>query len=178
MNPTVSKKRMVIVAGFMATAIFGLSYMQYREMVTPIPEFESLKQISADGIRCDIARPRGGIGQISFEFFDQNGKRYQTDYMEAAEAKAIEDALERGGVMLFVGRWKAAFESNSIFSIYHMTRGDQVLIDYKNLAESKKTDQQNAVYVTALVILISSGAVAFALWISYKLRRHFSADNH
>src|SRR5208337_3164326 len=113
MNPTPSKKPIAIVMVLLAIGIFGISYWHYQDMVKPIPEFESLKQIPADGMRYEIARPRGVSSQVSFEFTDQSGNRFQTDYMEAEETRAIKDALERGGVILSVGRWKHALESNS-----------------------------------------------------------------
>ena len=137
-------------------------------MVKPIPEFESLKRIPADGMKYEIARPRGVSSQVSFEFTDQSGRRFQTDYMEAEEARAIEDALKRGRVILSVGRWKVAFESNSIFTIYHMTSGDKVLIDYKRMAERKKTEQQNAVSVTVMSLALAVGIVVFVFWKEHK----------
>jgi hypothetical protein len=167
MNPTPSKKPSAIVMVLLAIGSIGISYWHYTDMVKPIPEFESLKQIPADGMRYEIAQPRGVSTQVSFEFTDQSGNRFETDYMEADEARAIKDALERGGVILSVGRWKRALESNSIFTVYHMTRGDKVLIDYKRIAESKKKEQQ-AVPVVVILLVLIVGIVAFAFWKQYK----------
>ena len=168
MNPTPSKKPIAIVMVLLAIGIFGISYLHYQDMVKPIPEFESLKQIPADGMRYEIARPRGVSSQVSFEFTDQSGNRFQTDYMESEEARAIKDALEHGGVILSVGWWKHAIKSNSIFTVYHMTRGDKVLIDYKRIAESKKKEQQGAVPVVVISLILSVGIVVFVFWRQYK----------
>jgi flagellar basal body-associated protein FliL len=171
MNPTPSKKPIAIVMVLLAIGIFGISYWHYQDMVKPIPEFESLKQIPADGMRYEIARPRGISSQVGFEFTDQSGNRFQTDYMEAEEARAIKDALERGGVILSVGRWEHAIESNSIFTVYHMTRGDKVLVDYKRVAESKKKEQQVAVPVVVISLVLTVGIVVFVFWRQYKRAR-------
>lgn len=166
----------MIVMVLLAIVILGISYFHYQDMVKPIPEFASLKQIPAAGMRYEVARPRGGGNHVSFEFTDQSGNRFQTEYMEAEEARAILEALERGGVILSVGRWKCTFESNSIFTIYHMTSGDKVLIDYKRIAESKKKEQQNAVFVMVLSLVLSVGIVVFVFWKEYKRQDHFPAD--
>jgi hypothetical protein len=182
MNQTLSKKSIVVVMVLLVMGVFGISYFHYQDRVKPIPEFESLKQIPEDGMRYEVARPGGIIGQagltghVAFEFFDQSGNRFQTDYLEAEQARAIEDALERGGVILFAGRWKTAFESNSIFTVYHMTRGDQVLIDYKSMAESKKKEQQNAVAKTVSATVLCIGVLVFAFWIAYKRQHHLPSD--
>lgn len=170
MNPKPSKKRLAIGISVLAIGALGILYAHYRSMVQPIPDFRSLKQIRADGMRYEIARARGVSDQVSFEFYDRNGKRYQTDYMGPQQAKAIEDALHREGVVLSVGRWKAAFESNSIFSVYHMTRGDEVLIDYKRMADSKVVEQQNAVPVIVCSLVLFVGIVVFVLLIGFRHR--------
>jgi hypothetical protein len=168
MNPTRSKKPNAIAMVLLAIGICGISYWHYQDMVKPIPEFESLKHIPADGMKYEIARPRGVSSQASFEFTDQSGNRFQTDYMEADEASAIKDALERGGVILSVGRWKHAIESNSIFTVYHMTRGENVLIDYRRIAEGKKNEQQRAVLVVVISLVVTVGIIAFVSWKQYK----------
>jgi hypothetical protein len=115
-----------------------------------------------------MARSRGLGSDVGFEFTDQGGTRYQTDYMAAEQARAVKDALDLGGVVLFVGRWKSAFPSNSIFTVYHMTRGDRVLIDYKTMAANKKKEQEGAVPVVVVSFLLIVGIVIFVSWKQYK----------
>jgi hypothetical protein len=75
-----------------------------------------------------------------------------------------------------VGRWKTAIKSKSIFSVYHMTRGDQVLIDYKKIAEGKKKEQENAVPVILVVLVFVVGILVFVFWRQYKRQHRFPAD--
>ena len=159
---------MILPAVVLVPISLGIGYLHYREMVTPIPEFESLRPIPADGMRYQMARPRGPSGDVGFEFTDQGGTRYQTGYMAAEQARAIKDALDLGGVVLFVGRWKSAIPSNSIFSVYHMTSGDRVLIDYKTMAANKEKEQEGAVPVVVASFLLIVGIVIFVSWKQYK----------
>ena len=165
-----SKTRMVVVLVILAIVFAGISYLHYQDMVQPLPDFKSLQQIPADGMKYELARPRGPSVNVSFEFTDQSGKRYQTDYMGREEEKAIEDALQNGGVVLCVGRWKAALNSDSIFTVYHMTRKGKVLIDYKEMAERKKKEQEGAAPLVLISLVLFAGIVAFVLW-RYK-RQH------
>ena len=129
-------------------------------MVKPIPYFDSLQQIPAEGMGHTLTKaPR--LSQYSFEFTDQNGRRYQTRYMEAEEARAIEDALHRGPVILSVGRWQSALESDTIFTVYHMTSGDRVLINYADIAATKKKEQQGAIPVVVVSFFVIFGIVAY-----------------
>lgn len=172
MAPAPGKKRLAVILVLAAIGLmgifFGVSYWHYRDMVKPIPEFETLRQIPADGMKYEIARARGVSIDAGFEFTDQSGNRYQTDYLEPEEVTTTKDALQRGGVMLFVGRWKPAIQSDSIFTVYHMTRGDQVLVDYKTIAERKKKEQQAAVPVVVISLLLLVGIVVFVFWKQYK----------
>jgi hypothetical protein len=165
-----SKTRMVVVLVILASAITGISYLHYQDMVQPLPDFKSLQQIPADGMKYELAQPRGPSVNVSFEFTDQSGKRYQTEYMGREEAKTIEDALQAGGVVLWVGPWKSALKSDSKFTVYHMTRKGKVLIDYKEMAERKKTEQIGAAPVILMSLVLFAGIAAFAVW-RYK-RQH------
>jgi hypothetical protein len=176
MNPKPSKKRVAIFMALLAVGALGISYAHYRSMAQPIPDFKSLKQICADGMKYEIARPRGISDQVGFEFFDQNGNRYQTDYMGPEQAKAIEDALQRRGVVLSVGRWKSALASDSIFSVYHMTRGNEVLIDYKRSVEDKVVEQQNALPVIVCTLVLFVGIVVYVLLKQRKRQLDLSID--
>jgi hypothetical protein len=64
MNQT-PKQRIVVVMVLLAIGIFGISYWHYQDMMKPIPDFGSLKQIPAAGMRYELARPRGGGSQVS-----------------------------------------------------------------------------------------------------------------
>ena len=96
-----------------------------------------------------------------FEFSDKGGKRFQTRYMDAEKAMTIENALRQGGVTLWVGRWQSAIKSDTIFSIYHMTSGDRVLINYSDIAAAKKKEQQGAIPVMAISLVLIGGVVVF-----------------
>jgi hypothetical protein len=54
MRPAPSKKRIVIAmilpAVVLVSISLGIGYLHYRRIVTPIPEFESLRPIPADGM--------------------------------------------------------------------------------------------------------------------------------
>jgi len=90
--------------------------------------------------------------------------------MGREEARAIEDALKSGGVVLWVGRWKSALKSDSIFTVYHMTRKGEVLIDYEEMAERKKKEQIGATPVILMSLVLFAGIAVFVLW-RYK-RQH------
>ena len=148
----------MIVLVVLAIGFVGVFYLHYQDMVKPIPDFDSLKQVAADGMKYTVSKHSF---QYSFEFTDRNGKRFQTDYMEAQEAQTIKDALRRSPVMLFVGRWKSALKGDSIFTIYHMTTGDRILISYADIPAAKKKEQQVAIPVIAASFLLLVGIVAF-----------------
>jgi hypothetical protein len=155
-----TRKRFLIVLPFLLIGVFWISSYHYRYMVQPIPEFNSLRQITADGMTHDTARPRYGDDRM-FEFTDKSGKRFQTEYMDVEKARTIRDALRRGGVTLWVGRWQSAIKSDTIFSIYHMTSGERVLINYSDIAAAKKREQQGAIPVMAISLVLVGGVVVF-----------------
>jgi hypothetical protein len=140
----------------MALGAAGIFFFHYREMTKPFPPVASLRQIPADGMRYEL----GGHSQRGFEFFGPDGKRYQTGYMDKEEAMAIEKELQQGGVILAVGPWKSALESDSIFTVYHMTKGEKVLMDYNQLAIAKEKEQKMALPVIGLSALLIAGAFA------------------
>jgi hypothetical protein len=144
-----------------AVGFVGILSFHYQEMVKPIPDLESLQQISAEGMRYTLIKaPR--VSQYSFEFTDPDGRRYQTGYKEAEEARAIEEALHnRRPVILSVGRWQSALENEAIFTIYHMTSGERILINYADIAATKKKEQQGAIPVVVASFIIVVGTIAF-----------------
>jgi hypothetical protein len=97
---------------------------------------------------CEYTKKDAGTC-YSFEFTDQDSKRYQTLNMGAKEAAAIADAVKTGQVVLSVGPWKSGFKSDSIFTIYHMTCGDRILIDYASIAAQMKKEGQLTVPAVA-----------------------------
>jgi hypothetical protein len=144
-----SKKRLLTIWRLLALAAIGVSSLHYRDMTKPLPPFSSLKQIPADGMRYELGKSRSG-SQLGFEFFDRDGRRYQTSYLDARIATTIEEALRQGGVVLSVGSWQSALESDSIFTIYHMNQGGRILIDYNERALAKEKEQKAAIPVIAI----------------------------
>ena len=88
--------------------------------------------------------------------------------MNHEKANAIKDALQKGSVTLSVGRWMSSLDSDSIFTIYHMTSGDSVLINYADIAAAKKKEQQGAIPVLIAVSFIVIAVIFF--WFT-KLRQ-------
>ena len=137
-------------------------------MMKPIPEFHSLKQITADGMSYTI-------GGSSFEFRDKNGKRFQTESLDAKEMRAVNDALKRGGVTLSIGPWQSALKNDSIFTIFHMTSGDRVLINYADMLASKKKEQRGALPVIAISFVLVTGITIFVLKENDQFNRQLEA---
>jgi hypothetical protein len=155
-----SKKSGVIVLAFMTISFVGISYFHYQDMVKPLPDFDSLRPIAADGMKYTVSTPPRSTQSV-FEFTDKNGKRFQTKYMEAKQAQAIQDALRQKPVTLFVGRWKSALESDSIFTVYHMSANNEILVSYEEMAEAKKKEQDGAIPVIAFSLSVMVGIAAF-----------------
>jgi len=158
--PTPSKKRLLVIWCVMTVAAMGIASLHYRDMAKPLPPFASLVQIPADGMRYQIGKSQSG-SQSGFEFFDHDGKRYQSPYLDEGIAMATEEALRQGGVVLWTGPWKSALASDSIFSIYHMTQGDRVLIDYNERTLAKAKEQKAAIPVMAITSVLFTGILVW-----------------
>lgn len=157
-----SKKRIATLLVILPFLFAGVSYFHYRAMVMPIPEFDSLKKLSIQ-VKSNIAERASSGSQKSFEITDQNGNRYQTGHVKPRAARAIQEALMSGSVTLFVGQWQSGLKSKSIFTIYHMTSGETVLIDYKKKEEEKKKEQKGAIPIVVASFVIFVGVVVFTL---------------
>ena len=158
--PPASKRRLLITWIALALCATGVISLHYRDMAKPLPPFASLKQVPADGMRYELGESQSG-SQLGFEFFDHDGKRYQSPYLDEGIAMAAEEALRQGGVVLWTGPWKSALGSDSIFSIYHMTQGDRVLIDYHERTVAKKKEQRAAIPVMAITSVLFTGILVW-----------------
>lgn len=147
----------IAVAGML-----GISYLRYQDMVQPIPEFASLREVPSSGMKCSIGEAGMG-GHVSFEFTDSAGLRYQATALSTGQAELIKEAMEQGPVTLFVGKWKSPLPSDSIFTVYHMTAGDETLLDYRAMAAGKQREKSGAFPVMVLSALLVAGAIYMGL---------------
>ena len=150
----------VVTYAIVAVAIVGLFYFLYQDQIKPIPDFDALQRIPADGMRYTLSKAPYG-NQYEFEFKDKNGNRYQTNFMDADKAKAIEVTLHRAPVILSVGKWMSGVNSDSIFTVYHMTCGDRILINYDDIAALKKKEQQTAIPFLGTAFLFIAGLIVY-----------------
>jgi hypothetical protein len=156
-----SNRRLLVIWFLLALAAMGVSSLHYRDMTKPLPPFDTLKQIPADGMRYELGKSRSG-SQLGFEFFDRDGKRYQSPYLDEGIATAVNEVVQKGGVVLWTGPWKSALTSDSIFTIYHMTQGERVLIDYHERTLAKAKDQKAAIPVMAISSAVFIGILVWA----------------
>ena len=161
------RKRPLITWEVLVLLAAGVFSFHYRDMTKPLPSFASLKQIPAEGMRYELGKSRSG-SQFGFEFYDRDGKRYQTRYLDEEIAVMIDEALRQGNVELSIGPWQSALESNSIFTIYHMTQGERILIDYNRAVVAKDKEQKAALPVMAISSMVFIGIF---VWVHKKQSR-------
>ena len=164
-GPVTNKRRHGIFAVTFVLAALGITAFHYQDMVRPIPDFNTLQRITSDGMKITAEQLLRG-GAYSFRFTDASGKRFTTKYLAAEQAKTLQDALAQGPVTLFVGRWKTALESDALLTIYHVTRGDRVLLDYQEMAAAKKKEQRSALSVITFSCALLIGILALVRKVS------------
>ncbi len=161
--------RFIVVAITMVAGFVGIFYYDYTERTKPLPAFNDLKPIPAQGLQYSLSRKKG---QHAFEFTDHTGHRYQTDYFDPPVYEAILQHLRSGDVTLYTGQWKSAFKNSRISSVYQITAANSILVDYRTLALAK--DKQQGI-AWPLIIVLPVFVVAMVAWMARRMKEQLEA---
>jgi hypothetical protein len=101
--------------------------------------------------------------EYSIEFYDGAGKRYQTRGVSKSALDQITGALSTNTpVVIRYGRWRSAFPSATIFTVYQVEIGDRVVIPYSELANSRHREQAAGPWI----ILCTAALAGIAMFIA------------
>lgn len=161
--------RIVVMIVF-ALGVCGILFLSWKDIYSEIPRFDQLQRARANEFRANIAREVSNPLEYSIEFFDPSGKRYQTSGIDKAAFDQITAALSTNApVFIRYGRWRAAFPSATIVTVYQLEIGDRVVIPYEKLATARQREQAAG----PLIILFTALAAGFAIWVALRRQKKF-----
>jgi hypothetical protein len=161
-NPASPSKNPVVlvVTCVFAAMVCGILFLTWKDIYSELPKFEQLQTAIANKFRADIAREVYSPQQYSIEFYDSAGKRYQLGGVEKPALDQIATALPTEvPVLIRYGRWRSAFPSAKIFTVYQLEIGNQVIIPYARLATASRREQSAGPLIILCTILVAGLAI-------------------
>ena len=175
-SPTLpGKKPTVFVTCAFAFLVAGILFLTWKDIYSEFPRFEKLQELRANGFRANIARETWSPLEYSIEFYDASGKRYQVRGIEKRALDRIAAALPtQVPVVIRYGRWRSAFPSTQIFTVYQLEVGGQVIIPYARLATARQREQSAGPLIILFTILVAALAIFMGVWRQKNFQRQLA----
>ncbi len=166
---------MVFVTSVFAVLACGILFLSWKDIYSEVPKFEQLQEARANGFRANIAPEVWSPQEYSIEFYDNSGKRYQTRGVEQSALDQIAAALPTEvPVLIRYGRWRSAFPSAKIFTVYQLEIGKQVIIPYSRLATASQREQSAGPLIILCTILVAGLAIFIGVRRQMKFERQLA----
>lgn len=172
---SVNRRRTIFLIFLFALPACGVLFLSWKDIYSAIPTFAELQEARANGFRTDIGREVYSPHQYSIEFYDSESRRYQVRGVSKPALGEITSALAASTpVVIRYGRWRSAFPSATIFTVYQVEIGNRVIIPYSDLADAKHREQTAGPLIILCTILVAGIAIFIALWRASRFQRQLA----